>query len=278
MTVSIRLLGRELKNLRLRAGLTQEQVADQLNCSVGRIIYTESGKGSRPNLDYIRALLDLYGVNDEATRTTLIDLARRGRQKGWWSLHPDLFPTGLPGWEEDASVIRTYDNLIPGLLQTSDYATALFRGIGAHKPLDIERKVAGRMRRQQILRRDTPPEFWAVIDEAALHRLVGGPKVMCAQLGYLLEMASQPNITIQVLPFDADVYEPMDGTFYILDFGELEQPPLVYIATAGGPAFLDKPEEVERCTLVFNRAVAASKSPQESVRAITDLMKNFTKD
>ncbi|MEV5413385.1 helix-turn-helix transcriptional regulator [Thermopolyspora sp. NPDC052614] len=271
----IRLLGRELKNLRIRAGFTQEQVAEELNCSVGRIVYTESGKGSRPNLEYIRALLDLYGVRDEAARETLIGLARRGRQKGWWTFYSDLFPAGLPGWEEDASVIRTYDNIIPGLLQTRDYATALFKGIGIHMPLDIERKTAGRMRRQEILRRENPPELWAVIDEAALRRLVGGREVMYAQLGHLLELASRPNITIQILPFDADAYEPIDGTFHILDFGELEQPSLVYIATAGGPAFLERPEEVERCTLVFDRAVMASKSPQESLRFITDLMEHL---
>ncbi len=271
MTIRLRRLGQELKHLRVQAGFTQEQVAERMECSKGRIMYAESGKGSRPSLEFIRALLDLYNMHDETVREALVDLARRGKQKGWWTSYADVFPAELPGWEEDATVIRTYDSIIPGLLQTSDYATALFDGGMIGDRGAIKRNVDARMRRQSVLRRDPPPQLWVILDETALRRVVGDPKVMHGQLLHLLEMASRPNITIQVLPFEAGAHAAMTGTFYILDFGGLEQPPLVYVSTAGGSAFLEKPEEVERCTLIFGQSVISAKSPRESITFITDL-------
>src|SRR5690606_2293583 len=136
----------------------------------------------------------------------------------------------------------------------------------------IERNVDARMRRQAILRRDPPPQLWVILDETALRRLVGGPKVMRGQLTRLIELADAPNITIQVLPFEAGSHAAMTGAFYILDFGSLNQPSLVYVATAAGSALLEKPEEVEQCTLVFNRAVLLAKSPDESIVFMKGLM------
>lgn len=242
----------------------------------------ERNQWKLPNVHDIRLLLDLYGVTDERQRDALINLAREARQRGWWADYEDVFRSSLPDFEAGASVIRTYEALIvPGLLQTAAYAGAVWR---AGQVLDeqadhvIERHVEARLTRQKILDRESPPELLAVIDEAALARAVGGPKVMEEQLQHLIKMAARPNVTVQVLPNSVGAHAAMIGGFMILDFpSPVDDPSLVYMETATENLWLETPEKYRRYALIYSQVQALALSPEESVSRMTTQMDEYRK-
>jgi transcriptional regulator with XRE-family HTH domain len=195
----------------------------------------------RPQRATLIQLLDLYQV-EEPRRRELLLLLREASQRGWMQTYRSELPgvySDYIGFEEEARAISNYESLfIPGLLQTEDYARAQLHGTLPHATgAEIENRVTARLERQQLLTRPDPPRLWAIIDEAAARRHVGGPGVMAAQLARLAEAAAQPHITVQLIPFDAGAHPGMDGSFVVLEFPDPARPsPSATPATRTDPA------------------------------------------
>jgi len=269
-TVRRRRLGIELRRLREAAGLSLEDAARRLERTGATVSRMETGRISVRARD-VNALLDLYGVTDRQTRDGLLTLVRESRQKGWWHTYGDVLPATLDmlvGLETAAASILTYEiNLVPGLLQTADYARALFRaGKRFDSPEKVERQVELRLNRQAILTGEEPPHLWAVVDEAAVRRQVGGPEVMRQQLERLVEASAQPNITIQIMAFAVGAHMGMSAAFNIFRFPEESGDPSVgYSNNQTGTLYIEKAEEVRRYQLIFDHLRAAALSPDDSV-------------
>ncbi|WP_405084819.1 helix-turn-helix domain-containing protein [Microbispora sp. NBC_01389] len=272
-TVRRRRLSAELIRLREQAGLSVEEAGRRLEWSRGRLNKMEANKWTRPDLGNIRALLDLYSVTDPVQREAVLTLARQSREKGWWANYQDVWRGSLAGFEAEAALINTYEDLrVPGLLQTEDYATAMFKGGRVLEDAQIRRRVEARMARQSVLREETPPTLWAVIDEAALSKTVGGSAVMRQQLRHLIDMSTKPNIYIQVLPDSAGAHAAMDGAFTVLNFPDRSDPSIVYIETATSDLYLETQEELERYSLIFDLVRSSALSPELSVAYLTTLI------
>lgn len=223
-TVRRRRLASELRRLRERAELTIDEVGEKLECSASKISRIETGHVGVTPRD-ARDMLELYGVRGDE-QEALVQLAREARKRGWWHAYNEVFTGAFVGLEADASSLRAFQALlVPGLLQTERYARAV---IHAMRPdaadAEIERRVAARMTRQRLLSDPSPPEYWAVVDEAVLRRVVGGAEVMAEQLGRLADVAQLPHVTIQVVPFGAGAHPGMEGPFLILGFPEQADP------------------------------------------------------
>jgi len=276
-TVRRRRLALELRRLREAAKLTCEEVAEQLECSASKISRVETGRVSVSPRD-VRDMLEIYGVADEQ-RDGLVQLARESRQKGWWHAYGDTiqphFATYL-GLESAASEIRIYEvNLIPGLLQTEEYArTILTAGMVNSPRPDIERRVELRMERQRLSRAN-PPELWCVLDEAALRRHVGGREVMRLQLEYLLEIASLRNVSLQVIPFAGGAHPGMGRPFIILSFGEDVDPDVVYLEDLASALWVENIEEIDRYHVYFNHLQATALSFEDSAAMVTAALKEM---
>jgi transcriptional regulator with XRE-family HTH domain len=270
-TLRGRRLAVELLRHREASGLSREEAARQLEWSTSTIFRIETGR-SRPQPGNVRALLDLYGVTG-TERDGLIKLAREARQPGWWHSFRDVLPNPYEvyiGLEAGAASIRNFEPVvIPGLLQTPDYAREVFRSGPSELDRDaVERRVEVRLGRQTILSRDDRPRLWAVIDEAAVRRAVGGAAVMRDQLRHLVDSATHGKTTIQVVPFVAGAHAGTSGPFVILDFPEPTDPAVVYVETLAGDIYLEERADVSRYTLAFDRLLAAALHPDDSVRLI----------
>lgn len=197
-------------------------------------------------------------------------LRGRGR-KGWWHSYGEVIPSWFEvyiGLEADAVSIRRYESeLVPGLLQTEDYARAVFHGFLMDEG-EIDKRVALRMARQERLTADDAPQLWIVLNESVIRRVVGDPATMRAQLDRLIEAARLPNVTLQVLPFSAGAHPAMHGPFVILGFPGPTDPDVVYLEEQTGGLYLEKKHEIERHTLAFDHLRAAALHPNESRRLI----------
>ncbi len=265
-TVRRKRLGIELRRLREQASLTCEEVGQRLDCSGTRISRMETGRISvRPG--DARELLEIYSVTG-AEADALVQLAREARQKGWWHTYGRV----LPPWFEayvglEAAAIRFRDfqsMVVPGLLQTEDYARAVLRAApNPGDPEDIDRQVALRMERQAILGQGNPPHLWVVLTESIVRVQVGGPAVMRTQLRRLIDVAERSNVTLQVLPFTTAAYVDPISPFTILDFPDAADPTVVYLEHLTGSLFLEADEEIMRYTVVFDhlRAEALGTAP-----------------
>ena len=272
-TIRRRRLGAELRRLRDEADVTIDVVAERLGCSASKISRIETGHTSATPRD-VRDMLSIYGIVGEQS-DELVQIAREARQKGWWHPYSTVLTGSYVGLEAAASSLRAYEpQVVPGLLQTEDYAKAMIR---AARPditaKEVEQRVRVRLGRQSLLSQDDPIDLWAVLDEAVLSRPVGGDAVMRAQLEALVEVAELPNVTIQVLPFEAGAHAGMDGTFSILDFPEPGDPEVVYAENATGGLFLEKPEDLQKYIFIFDYIRAAAIRPEESVALIASLAK-----
>jgi Domain of unknown function (DUF5753) len=194
-------------------------------------------------------------------------LAREARQPAWWQSYGLEYSTYV-GLEAEAISIRDFQSsVVPGLLQTADYARANHEGTMPRlSPEDIERKIEAKLKRQAILTQPSPPAFAAVLDEAALHRLVGGPAVMRAQLDRLIEAASRPNITVQVIPFTVGAHPGMESNFNIIELPATSG--IVFVEGLIGSFYLQKPEELERYHQVFDRLQTIALSPKGTIDLI----------
>ncbi|HEV2374662.1 MAG TPA: helix-turn-helix transcriptional regulator [Streptosporangiaceae bacterium] len=278
-TLGGRRLAIELQNRREAAGLSREEAASQLEWSTSTIFRIETGR-SRPQPGNVKVLLDLYGVTGPE-RDGLIQLTREARKPGWWHTFRGLLPDPYEvfiGLESGASSIRNFEPLVvPGLLQTEDYARELSRNGPRELDRDeVERFVEVRMARQKVLMRDNRPRLWVVIDEAVIRRLVGGPAVMRAQLQHLAESAQEGRTTLQVMPFRAGAHAGTAGPFVIMEFPEPTDPQVVYVETLAGDIYLEKHADVDRYTIAFDRLLAAALSPDDSVRLIEQAASTMT--
>jgi len=262
------LVGAQLRRLREARGLTREAAGYRIRASESKISRLELGRVSFKDRD-ISDLLELYGVEDETQREALVALAREANNPGWWHSYDDVLPNWFQtyvGLEEAASLIRSYEiQFLPGLLQTEEYARAVVTAGAIDATTDeIDRRVHLRVTRQQILHRPNPPAFWAVVDEAALHRPIGGSKVMKQQVEHLLDLMSLPNITLQVMPFRFGGHAGEGGAFTILRFPEPELPDVVYVEQLVSAYYLDKREYVERYARTMDRLPVDSQTPTDT--------------
>jgi transcriptional regulator with XRE-family HTH domain len=264
----------ELKRLRETTGLTQEDVAGQLDWHPTKIMRIETGR-TAPHPNDVRVMLGLYGVADNGILAGLLKLAKDARQRGWWYSYKDVLLSRFElflGLESEADTIRDFElSMIPGLLQTDDYARELIRGLMAFDAAEIERRVELRMARQQILASADAPHLWAILDEAAIRRVVGGQLIMKAQLLHLANSAEHGRTTIQVLPYSAGPHPGQAGPFIILGFAEPTEPEVVYMETVGGNLYVDKPEEVRLFSTVFDQLRAVALSPSQSAAMLQAL-------
>ena len=225
-TVRRRRLARELRNLREKAGLTADEVNRSMEWAEGKVNRLERALAVRPRVSDIRMLLDLYDVGDEDAREALFTLTREARQRGWWAAYIALDDNYVE-FEAEATRISTYQlAIVPGLLQTPDYARAIQRGLLMRDEEQIERLVRLRMERQKILTAKDPPRLWAVIDESALTRSFGSEDAKAEQLQRLIETERLEHVVVQVLPIAAAPHPGLYGSFVILDYDG--DPSLVY--------------------------------------------------
>jgi transcriptional regulator with XRE-family HTH domain len=278
-TIRRRRLGAALRRLREDAGLSTTEVAEQLGWSHSKVSRIETAKSPVTATD-VQALLDHYEVPDPEAEA-LLRLAREAKQRGWWHSYSEVLPEWFEsylGLEAEASKISSYEPLvIPGLLQTENYATAV---LGAHAlrttPDEIERSVELRRARQSRLNRDGDPIVLdVVIGEAALRQLVGGPGVMVEQMKHLLEVQKLPNITIRVLPFTAGAHPALHGAFTVLEFPSSEDPRVVYIDNLSSSLYLEAIREVGLYRLTFQQLQQQALQPDESTQMITRLMEEL---
>jgi len=274
-TVLRMLLGSQLRLHREASGISTEDAGYEIRASRSKISRMENGRVSFKERD-VSDLLTLYGVTDDTVRSGLLSMARQANAQGWWTRFGDVLPDWFDaylGLEEGAALIRIYElQFVHGLFQTRDYARAV-TGIG-RKGVDeeeIERRVDVRMRRQQLLTRDQPPKIWAVMDEAALRRPVGGRPVMRGQLDHLLEMAELPHVTLQVVPFNRGSHAAAGGAFTILRFGEPDLPDVVYLEQLTSALYLEKREDLDYYLEVMDRLCSEASTPADTLQTLTEI-------
>lgn len=273
-TVRRRQLGSELRQYREAVGLTIDQVAKDLECSLSKVSRIETGQsGVRPQ--DLRHLLTLYQATDDQRERSL-QLAREARQKSWWHAHTELnqhVRTYIELEVAAASISEFGGLLLPGLLQTREYARAVLSALRPQRSEDKrEASVELRLTRQALLKEDDPPSYWAIIDEAALRRRVGGHKVMSEQIKHLIEVATFSNVTLQVLPFTKGEHAGMSGNFTIIKFPEENHQDVVYLEHYAGDLYLDDPADVALHAQAFDYLRAEALAPDESLSALVTMV------
>jgi transcriptional regulator with XRE-family HTH domain len=268
-TVRGRRLRHELRKIREEHGLTIEQVSERSggDWNASTISRWETGDRRIRPVD-LRRLLDLYDVHGDQ-REVMLTLARQARERGWWRSYSDAVPAWFEvylGLEAEASVIHEYSaELVPGLLQTADYYRAFMRAAPvAGDEETIERKAAVRLARQDRLTGPEPPDYWAVLNEAVIRRVVGGPDTMRVQLQHIAEMADLTHVNVQVLPFRAGAHAAMNESFIVLSFPVPADPDVVYLESQAGSLYLEQRPEVERYAAMFSHLIAKALDPDES--------------
>lgn len=277
-TVARMMLGGQLRRHREAAGVTPDEAGWHIRASRAKISRLETGRARCKERDVLD-LLALYGVDDAETVTGLLVLIGQARAQDWWAGFSDVLPAWFEpylGMEAAASVIRAFDlQFVCGLFQTEEYAHAVtVRGHRGARAAEIERRVAVRMKRQELLTAADPPRVWAVLDEAVLRRPAGGTAVMRAQVRRLLEMAELPAVTLQVLPFSAGAHDA-GGTFMILRFAERDVPDVVYVEQLTGATYADKPEAVDGHRDVMNRLASAALAPAATAGFLAGMLREM---
>ena len=276
-TVRRMLVGARLRRLRTEQGLSREQAGEAIRASEWKIHRLENGQVSFKERDVVD-LLRLYGVVDPGEVSALLTMAREANQPGWWDQYSDLLPQWFRAYvdlESAAAVIRIYEGqLVPGLLQTEDYMRAVVSGAYlGEAPEEVERRVALRVARQALLERPAAPRLWAVVDEAALRRPVGGREVMRAQLERLIEATKLPNVTLQVLSWSAGAHPAMTGAFSTLRFGDQDLPDVVYVEHLTNALYLDRREDVNQYLHVMDTLSVRAASPDRTVDTLHMILK-----
>jgi hypothetical protein len=270
------LLGAQLRRLREVKGLTRAAAGYTIRASESKMSRLELGRVSFKERD-IRDLLILYGVEDPDQRDELLALAKQANQPGWWHRYSDILPNWFEayvGLEETATLIRTYEgHLVPGLLQTEDYARAvMLAGLPSGSDEEVERWLKLRMDRQELLSRSGAPRLWAVVDEAALRRPVGGRDVMLAQLDRLIVATRLPNVTVQVVLFRAGAHAALGQPFVILRFADPDLPDMVYLEQLASGLWIDKRDEVDSYAQVMDRLVIQAEDPKDTEEIVSRML------
>jgi transcriptional regulator with XRE-family HTH domain len=266
-------LGARLKKLRQDRDLTAEQVAEQLMVSATKISRLETGtRGVNPR--DIRDLCTIYGVSDDE-RERLMTLAKQSRESSWWQQYDGEYSTWLELEAAAASIADYKADVVPGLLQTEDYARAV---VEATLPDPADDRVAqlaeSRRERQQLLDGDPPLELWTVLDEAVLRRVIGGPAIMHEQVQSLIKRAGQSNVTIQLIPFETGAHPALNSTFEILHF-EQDAPDVVYVEGLLGQHYLEGPKELARYKRIFDQLRAIALGPRDSVATLRAIAETY---
>jgi transcriptional regulator with XRE-family HTH domain len=270
-------LAKQLAELREQAGLTVRDVARELEWAESTLYRIESARrGVKPG--DVLLLMELFTrsgdvVITQEQRDELLRLAREARKRGWWQTYSGAVAEPFVvyiGLEAEVSTLRAYTGeLVPGLLQTEPYAREIRRAsLSATDPQQTDRWMALRMARQRRLTGEEPVRLWAVLNEAALHRTIGGPEVMHDQLTRLVEAAKLPNVTLQVLPFSVGAHPAMDSPFMILGFPERGDQDVVYIEQMSQAIYVETANEVDWYTLAFDHLRARALDPDESLARI----------
>ena len=276
-------LGTLLRRLRDENGLTVKQVTERLMCSPSKVSRIETGH-RRVTLRDVRDLCDLYGVTDQAERDRLMKLAREAREPGWWQIYdlPDAYSTYI-GYEAEAVSIKAYNSsVVPGLLQTADYARALFE-----EPLPqgsamtdltaevIEQRLEVRLRRQALLNeRSSLRSFRAVLDEAALHRVVGSPAAMREQLERIITVSQTRKVSVQIAPYTAGAHPALNSTFDMLEFsGDL--PGVVYVEGVTDRTYVEPSEDFKKYRQVFSRISNIAMTETQSIELISKVRESY---
>ena len=272
-TVRRRELGALLRKLRTEKGLTVEQAADRLLFSMSKLSRMETGHGVATPRD-VRDLCDLYGVTDEAERDHMMQLAAEGKRQAWWQSY-DLGYATYVGLEAEAVSISAFQSsVVHGLLHTADYARAGHKGtMPLLSPDQIELQIEAKLTRQRILTRVNPPAFSVVLDEAALHRVVGGREVMAVQLAKILDMSTLPDVNVQVLPFEIGAHPAAESNFTILELPS-PTPGVVFVEGLIGSTYLERDDDLARYQIIFHKLESIALSPQGS----RDLIGKFLRD
>lgn len=273
-----RQLANQLRELRQSAGLNIEEVAEHLLCSQAKISRMETGQRSASLRD-VRDLCTLYGVSEER-REELMALARDGRQRAWWESY-GLHQTYAKyiGFEAAAISILDYkSSIFAGFLQTEAYAYALISSFFQPvDPLMVQRLTGVRLQRQQALfERDPLPRLQVLFDEAVLHRLVGGPRVMAEQLLRMVDIARLPEVTVQVVPFSVGGHAAVDNTFTILEFDDEDlMPGVLHVEDVFGSLQFEHDIDVDRSRQIFERVQAVALSPADSIDLMTAIRERY---
>jgi transcriptional regulator with XRE-family HTH domain len=269
-----RRLGRELRKLRDAKGLTGDDAAKLVRCSSSRISRIESGE-IKPRAGDVMELLVAYGMRiDEEPATSLLEQARDLREEGWWQRLGGRYATYI-AYEEEAAEMKNFEPmLVPGLLQTEQYAREV-NMIGRESDKDtINQRVAARMTRQEVLHREPAPlRLHAILSEAAVRTEVGGPDVLREQLDHLVTMSRLPNVTIQVLRFGAGAHLAVSSGFVLLAFDQYD-PPLGYVETLAGELFLESARDLARLNDAYDNLKTLARSPAESIKFIKELSRH----
>jgi transcriptional regulator with XRE-family HTH domain len=273
-TVRRRQLGLELRRLRETAGKTPREAADWLEVSTSTLSKIELGRQAIKGT-HVRLLTQLYGVG-APDADTLLRLARDANQRGWWAAYGDTVPDWVRtylGLEEDASELWAYESgLMLGLFQTPAYAEAITAATRPQANADeLARLVAFRTARQERLFGDQAPNLRVVLDEAVLHRLVGGPTVMREQLEHLTEVARLPHVTVSVQPFNAGAHPSIGSAFTLLRFADTMSMNCVYLENDRGALYLERPADVDRYAAMFEQLSMSALSAEESLQLVARL-------
>ncbi|MEU2793219.1 helix-turn-helix transcriptional regulator [Streptomyces sp. NPDC007100] len=280
-TVLGRRLGGELLRMREAQGLRQASAAEALTASVPKVAKMERGLVPMRDPD-IRALCHLYESDDDATLARLLGLAKLDRERrkanGWWNEYPALRDMAeYVALEDVATSVRTWQQaVVPGLLQTADYARALAVANGAWADLsEIEPSVEARMARQERLGGEDPLQLWAVVHEGALRQLVGGRQVMRTQLAHLLENLARPNVRVQVLPSSAGAHPGMSCAFTVVSFDEPGAVDVVHMDTASATVWLESELDAAHHGAIFDRITRLGLAQRNSEQVISDIRKEM---
>ncbi|MEN8649657.1 helix-turn-helix transcriptional regulator [Streptomyces sp. 21So2-11] len=280
-TVLGRRLGGELLRMREGRGLRQAAAAEALTASVAKVAKMERGLVPMRDPD-IRALCHLYEERDERVIGRLLELAKTDRDRrkanGWWKQYPELRSMmEYVALEDIATSIRTWQlAIMPGLLQTSDYATALAVGDGGWSDLaDIDPFVESRMARQARLSGEKPLQLWSVLHEGALRQLVGGRTVMKDQIGHLLDVARKPTIRLQIVPSLAGAHPGMTSAFTIVSFAEPSAMDVVHMDTTSTTLWLESEEDARRHNAIFDRITRQGLSQGKSLALMEQIRKEL---
>ncbi|WP_019630472.1 helix-turn-helix domain-containing protein [Actinomadura atramentaria] len=274
------LLGNRLRRLREERGISTEQAGYEIRGSHSKISRMELGRVGFKERD-VADLLTLYGVEDQAERSSLLELAREANTPGWWHQYGDVlagwFETYL-GLEEAASLLRGYElQFVPGLLQTEDYARAVIR-LGfpdASEEEDVDPRVYLLRARQRRFTEPGAPTLWTVLDEGVLRRPLGGRAVMRRQIEHLLEMSELPNVTLQVVPFSAGGHAAAPGPFTILRFAEPGLSDVVFLEQLTSALYLDKPSDVDTYMRAMNHLCITASRPDDTIAFLRDVLRDL---
>jgi transcriptional regulator with XRE-family HTH domain len=276
-TVLRMMLGSQLRRFREAAGVSPEQAAYEIRASRSKISRMEHGRVGFKGRD-VDDLLTLYGVQDDQVRVKLLTYAQQASTPGWWSKYDDVLPDWFEsylGLEGAASVIRTFElQFVHGLFQTEAYARAVTTlGNKSASPEEVDRRVSVRLKRQDVLAGFEPPQVWSVMDEAVLRRPVGGRRVMRHQLAHLIDVASLPRVTIQVVPFASGGHAAAGGSFTVLRFAEPDVPDIVYIEQLTSALYLDGRGDVDHYVQVMNDLSTEALTPDRSAALLAEITK-----